>query len=330
VPNRGADLDWRPPLGRFHLTPNRRARHAPTSKPVLYRRWRNRAELAVAALRQERPMLSAEPSDTDSLRGDVLALLRRTYAGLGEIGLDTRHRPHAPSARSRSREPSRSPAAWTWGIPASGPLLQVLKSMESLSQLGDLDPLQVALRQHAALAAGIDCLIDELLANVIADGVKDGASWGRDPEAFEPSKVVVVENAFVDLEPCGHRPPGSMPDVHGHVNPRRIDVAQLVKIEGRVMRQGSRGPKPKQRLLVLRQRIPGQLRDQVDRERDAFDDAVVCEAPQCVLGRPDCAGVVGRQQPMLIDSALKESWKELCRHGNTVRHLTRFCQVRHT
>ena len=34
-------------------------------------------------------MLSAEPSDTDSLRGDVLALLRRTYAGLGEIGLDT-------------------------------------------------------------------------------------------------------------------------------------------------------------------------------------------------------------------------------------------------
>jgi hypothetical protein len=33
---------------------------------------------------------------------------------------------------------------------------------------------------------------------------------------------------------------------------------------------------------------------------------------------------------MLIDGALKESWKELSRHGNTVRHLTRFCQVRHT
>ncbi len=62
---------------------------AGTSKAVLYRRWRNRAELVLAALRRRRPMLSAAPPATGSLRGDVLALLRRVSAGILEIGQDT-------------------------------------------------------------------------------------------------------------------------------------------------------------------------------------------------------------------------------------------------
>jgi AcrR family transcriptional regulator len=57
-----------------------------TSKAVLYRRWRNRAELVLAALRQHRPMLSGEVPDTGSLREDVLTLLRRVSAGIAEIG----------------------------------------------------------------------------------------------------------------------------------------------------------------------------------------------------------------------------------------------------
>lgn len=60
-----------------------------TSKAVLYRRWRNRAELVLAALRRQRPMLTAEPPDTGSLRGDVLALLRRVSDGVATIGPDT-------------------------------------------------------------------------------------------------------------------------------------------------------------------------------------------------------------------------------------------------
>ena len=65
------------------------AARAGTSKAVLYRRWAGRAELVLAALRQHRPMLSGEVPDTGSLRGDVLALLRRVSAGIAEIGLET-------------------------------------------------------------------------------------------------------------------------------------------------------------------------------------------------------------------------------------------------
>lgn len=65
------------------------ATRAGTSKAVLYRRWRNRGELVLAALRQRRPMLSGEVPDTGNLRDDVLALLRRVSAGVTEIGPET-------------------------------------------------------------------------------------------------------------------------------------------------------------------------------------------------------------------------------------------------
>ena len=56
---------------------------------MLYRRWRNRPEMVIAALRQHRPMLSGEVPDTGSLRGDVLALLRRVSARIAEVGPET-------------------------------------------------------------------------------------------------------------------------------------------------------------------------------------------------------------------------------------------------
>jgi AcrR family transcriptional regulator len=65
------------------------AARAGTSRAVLYRRWRNRPELVIAALRRHRPLLSGEVPDTGSLRGDVLALLRRMSARLAEIGPET-------------------------------------------------------------------------------------------------------------------------------------------------------------------------------------------------------------------------------------------------
>jgi AcrR family transcriptional regulator len=54
------------------------AARAQTGKQVLYRRWRNRAQLAVAAVNHHVGPLPAEPADTGSLRGDVLALLEAT------------------------------------------------------------------------------------------------------------------------------------------------------------------------------------------------------------------------------------------------------------
>jgi len=62
------------------------ADRAGTSRAVLYRRWRNKAELVIAAVRHHAPMLSGEVPDTGSLRGDVLALLQRSSDRLTERG----------------------------------------------------------------------------------------------------------------------------------------------------------------------------------------------------------------------------------------------------
>jgi len=75
--------------GYAGLTMEAVAERAGTSRAVLYRRWRNRPELVIAAIRRHRPMLSGEIPDTGSLRGDVLAVLRRASQGLAEIGPET-------------------------------------------------------------------------------------------------------------------------------------------------------------------------------------------------------------------------------------------------
>lgn len=76
-------------VGYAGLTMEAVADRAGTSRAVLYRRWRNRPELVIAALRRYRPMLSGEMPDTGSLRDDVLALLRRMSSRLAEIGPET-------------------------------------------------------------------------------------------------------------------------------------------------------------------------------------------------------------------------------------------------
>jgi hypothetical protein len=62
------------------------ATRALTSKSVVYRRWRTPPELVLAAMRQRGPLLSGEPPNTGSLRGDVLALLTCISARLEEVG----------------------------------------------------------------------------------------------------------------------------------------------------------------------------------------------------------------------------------------------------
>jgi AcrR family transcriptional regulator len=53
------------------------ADRAHSSKPVLYRRWRNREELLRATLRRRGEISPGETPDTGSLRGDTIALLTR-------------------------------------------------------------------------------------------------------------------------------------------------------------------------------------------------------------------------------------------------------------
>jgi AcrR family transcriptional regulator len=76
--------------GYARLTMERVADRAGTSRAVIYRRWRNRAELVIAAMRHHQPVLTTgAPLDTGSLRGDVLAILRRASARITEIGAGT-------------------------------------------------------------------------------------------------------------------------------------------------------------------------------------------------------------------------------------------------
>jgi AcrR family transcriptional regulator len=58
---------------------------AKTSRAVLYRRWPNRPELAIAAIRHHTRLAGAGIPDTGTLRGDVLALLRHVFAVFGEV-----------------------------------------------------------------------------------------------------------------------------------------------------------------------------------------------------------------------------------------------------
>ena len=76
-------------VGYLALSMDAVASRAGTSKAVLYRRWRNRAELVLAALRRHRPMFSGPTPDTGSLRRDVISLLQRVSEGLAEIGQET-------------------------------------------------------------------------------------------------------------------------------------------------------------------------------------------------------------------------------------------------
>jgi AcrR family transcriptional regulator len=75
--------------GYAKLTMERVADRAGTSRAVIYRRWRNRPELVIAAMRHRQPVLSGSIPDTGTLRGDMLAVLRRASARITETGPDT-------------------------------------------------------------------------------------------------------------------------------------------------------------------------------------------------------------------------------------------------
>lgn len=54
------------------------AARAHTSRPVLYRRWPSRADLAIAAIRQFMHQHPVDTPDTGNVRGDLIALLEQS------------------------------------------------------------------------------------------------------------------------------------------------------------------------------------------------------------------------------------------------------------
>jgi AcrR family transcriptional regulator len=78
-------------VGYARLTMEGVAARAHTGKQVLYRRWPNRAELVLAAMRQYTGSIVDDVPDTGALRGDVLEVLRRMARRQREIGPDVIH-----------------------------------------------------------------------------------------------------------------------------------------------------------------------------------------------------------------------------------------------
>lgn len=75
----------------MNLTMEAVADRARTGKQVLYRRWHNRAELVLAAVRSRVVSISDDVPDTGELRGDVLAVVGRMARRYHDIGPDVLH-----------------------------------------------------------------------------------------------------------------------------------------------------------------------------------------------------------------------------------------------
>ncbi len=78
-------------VGYARLTMEGVAARAKTGKQVLYRRWRNRAELVIAAIGHNTGTIADRIPDTGTLRGDVLALLRRMVRRRRDVSPQTLH-----------------------------------------------------------------------------------------------------------------------------------------------------------------------------------------------------------------------------------------------
>lgn len=78
-------------VGYAQVTMEGVAARAGTSKPVLYRRWPNRAALVLAATRRQMVPMSREIPDTGTLRGDALSVLRQLRRRYRQIGPDILH-----------------------------------------------------------------------------------------------------------------------------------------------------------------------------------------------------------------------------------------------
>jgi AcrR family transcriptional regulator len=78
-------------VGYARLTMEGVAARARTGKQVLYRRWPNRAELVVAAMRHNTGSIVDDVPDTGELRADVLEVLGRMARRQREIGPDVIH-----------------------------------------------------------------------------------------------------------------------------------------------------------------------------------------------------------------------------------------------
>ncbi|MGG7570845.1 TetR-like C-terminal domain-containing protein [Streptomyces sp. BP-8] len=164
-------------VGYHDLTYEGVAGRARTSRTVLYRRWPERRDLALAALRHRTPPLPPPPPDTGALRTDVLALLDQITTRLSaitpvlEVLTDSRTRGTdlGDFLAERSREAD------------GGAMAEVLGRA---ARRGELDPSRIPARvaalpitlvasgmlitHHAPPEAEVAAMVDEMFLPLIA------------------------------------------------------------------------------------------------------------------------------------------------------------------
>ncbi|MDH6578153.1 TetR/AcrR family transcriptional regulator [Kitasatospora sp. MAP5-34] len=159
--------------GYDRLTMDGVAARARTSKPVLYRRWPNRAALVIAALDRNAPDYQ-EPPDTGELRSDLAAFLGGLLHRFDDLPTDAVHGflvdlLRDPELRGRFRI----------GLTASGPVEALEVMMRRAADRGEINAgrmtprtvsLPLDLLRDAFLVGGVvppDHVIEEILDDVV-------------------------------------------------------------------------------------------------------------------------------------------------------------------
>ncbi|MER7584387.1 TetR/AcrR family transcriptional regulator [Kitasatospora sp. NPDC097691] len=140
--------------GYDRLTMEGVAARARTSKPVLYRRWPNRAALVIAALGRNAPDYQ-EPPDTGELRADLALFLAGLLHRFDDLPTDAVH----GFLVDLLRDPELR-AGFTGGLTAEGPVGSLGVMMRRAADRGEINPDRITRR---VVSLPLDLLRDAFL-----------------------------------------------------------------------------------------------------------------------------------------------------------------------
>ncbi len=140
--------------GYDRLTMDGVAARARTSKPVLYRRWPNRAALVIAALSRNAPDYQ-DPPDTGRLRADLALFLGGLLQRFDDLPTDAVH----GFLVDLMRHPELR-TGFTEGLTAEGPVSGLGTMMRRAAARGEINPARITPR---VVSLPLDLLRDAFL-----------------------------------------------------------------------------------------------------------------------------------------------------------------------